>query len=131
MSKGYFKRKDPSFIREAVRDIFFDRTIPPEEMIQDVFQAIQNYETVLRSIRFTKSATRQMMQHKLPEIETPALLVWGKQDPITPVEVASKFQQLLPNASLHVVDECGHVPTQEKPEEFLACFFDFLNKINY
>src|SRR6185503_16783827 len=131
MSKGYFKRKDLSFVREAVSDIFFDRSVPPEEMVLDVFNALQDYETVIRSIRITKSATRQMMQDKLPGIHTPVLLVWGKQDSITPVNIAPKFRQLLPNASLHIIDECGHVPTQEKPGQFLQHFFDFLKKINY
>ena len=131
MSRGYFKRKNISFIRDSVQDIFFDRNIPSEEMVKDVFNTIQDNEVVLRSIRFTKSATRQMMEQQLGGIQTPALLVWGKQDPITPVEIAPKFQKLLPDASLKIIDECGHVPTQEKPVEFLTHFFHFLKKINY
>jgi pimeloyl-ACP methyl ester carboxylesterase len=131
LAKGYFKRKNPVFVKEAVQDIFFDRSIPPDEMVEDVFNIIQNNEPVIRSIRFTKSATQQRMDHKLPRIHTPALLVWGKQDPITPVEVAPKFQQLLPDASLRIINECGHVPTQEKPYQFLEYFFEFMKKINY
>ena len=100
-------------------------------MVRDVFNAIQSTEVVLRSIRFTKSATRQRMNKELPGIHTPALLIWGKQDPITPVEVAPQFQQLMPDAELHIINNCGHVPTQEKPYQFLEYFFDFMKKINY
>jgi 2-hydroxy-6-oxonona-2,4-dienedioate hydrolase len=131
LAKGYFKRKEYDFVKEATRDIFFDRSIPPDEMVQDVFNAIQSTEVVLRSIRFTKSAIHQKMHHELPGIHTPALLVWGKQDPITPVEVAPQFLALLPDAKLYIINECGHVPTQEKPFQFLEHFFDFMKKINY
>jgi pimeloyl-ACP methyl ester carboxylesterase len=61
----------------------------------------------------------------------PTLLVWGKQDPITPVEVAPQFLELLPNAQLKIINECGHVPTQEKPREFMTYFSQFLHEINY
>ena len=131
LAKGYFKRKNYDFISEATKDIFFDRTVPSPEMIRDVFNAIQSNEIVLRSIRFTKSATKHLMHHELPKIHVPVLLVWGKQDPITPVEIAPLFQELLPDARLRVIDKCGHVPAQEKPYHFLENFFEFVKKINY
>jgi len=130
LSKGYFKRKNFEFLQEATRDIFYDRTIPPVEMVTDVFNAIQSTEVVIRSIRFTKSATHNKMYDELPRITIPVSLIWGRQDPITPAEVAPKFQQLITGAELNIVEECGHVPTQEKPYEFLKYFKAFTNKIN-
>jgi pimeloyl-ACP methyl ester carboxylesterase len=131
LSKGFFKRKNYDFVKDSTQDIFFNRTIPPEEMIVDVFNALQHYDVILRSIRFTKAATKSMMHHELPGIHVPTLLVWGKQDPITPVEVAPQFLELLPNAQLKIINECGHVPTQEKPREFMTYFSQFLHEINY
>jgi 2-hydroxy-6-oxonona-2,4-dienedioate hydrolase len=131
LAKGYFKRKNFDFVKESTRDIFFNRSVPGDEMMKDVFNAIQSNEVVLRSIRFTKSATKHTMHSELPGINVPALLVWGKQDPITPAEIAPEFQKLLPNAELKIIDQCGHVPTQEKPYQFLEYFFEFVKKINY
>jgi pimeloyl-ACP methyl ester carboxylesterase len=131
LNKGYFHRKNFHFVQESVRDIFYDRSIPPDAMVQDVFDAIQSNETVMRSVRLTRSVTKHPMHTALPGIETPALLVWGKQDPITPVEVAPVFEQLMPHASLRIIDRCGHVPQQEKPYSFLEFFTDFMNRINY
>lgn len=130
LSKGYFKRKNQCFVKASVQDIFFDRSIPPNEMVMDVFKAIQNNDIVKRSIRLTKSATGQNMRKQLPAIKTPTLLVWGKQDPITPVEIAPYFQELIPNATLRIVNKCGHVPTQERPYQFLEYFFQFMKNIN-
>jgi pimeloyl-ACP methyl ester carboxylesterase len=130
LSRGYLKRKNIEFVAEATRDIFYDRTVPPPEMISDIFNTIQHTEIILRSIRLTKSATKCRMEKELPGIHTPALLVWGKQDPVTPVETAPLFQELMPDAELHIIDNCGHVPTQEKPYHFLEFFFDFMKKID-
>lgn len=131
LSKGYFQRKNYDFVKHSTQDIFFDRDIPSDEMITDVFNAIQNYEVVLRSVRFTKAAGKVKMYNELPKIQVPTMLVWGQQDPITPVEIAPEFLKLLPNAELHIIDKCGHVPTQEKPDEFMDYFSKFLIKINY
>jgi 2-hydroxy-6-oxonona-2,4-dienedioate hydrolase len=128
---GFFQRKNIALVKEAIQDIFFNRDVVPPEMVQDVFNAIQRNKVVLRSIRFTKSATHYKMHRELPGIHTPTLLVWGRQDPITPVEVAHQFTALLPHATLFVLHECGHVPTQEKPYQFLGLFFDFVEQLNY
>ena len=131
ISKGYFKRKNYDFVRSATQDIFFNRNIPSDQMIQDVFNAIQQTELVIRSIRFTKSATNEKTHRELSLIQSPTLLVWGRQDPITPFESAPEFQSLIRKSDLVVIEECGHVATQEKPEEFLFHLNSFLKKLNY
>jgi pimeloyl-ACP methyl ester carboxylesterase len=131
MQKGFFKRKDFSFIKKATQDVFFDPSTPSDNMIKEVFDAIQNYEIVLRSIRFTKSTAKDQLHEKLPGIHLPILLIWGCQDTITPQTVGKLFNELLPNSELHYIDRCGHVPTQECPEQVLRLINPFLKKINY
>jgi len=131
MQKGFFKRKDYSFIKKATQDVFFDSSTPSDNMIKEVFDAIQNYEIVLRSIRFTKSTAKDQLHNVLPGIKVPTLLIWGNQDNITPPQVGKLFNDLMPNADLHYIDRCGHVPTQEQPEQVLQLINSFLQKINY
>ena len=61
-------------------------------------------------------------------VKTPALIVWGKQDAIIPVNCGELYQQALANATLHVIDRCGHSPALEKPQEFLTVVGAFLAK---
>lgn len=131
LKRGFFKRKDYDFIKKTTQEVFYDPGIPSEEMIKEVYEAIQDYETVLRSIRFTKSTAKDQMHDKLKNIEVPVLLVWGKQDNITPPEVGSLFAELLPDAELHFIEHCGHVPTQEQPKQVLELIKNFLSRINY
>ena len=48
----------------------------------------------------------------------PVCLIWGKQDSITPPEVADEFHEKLPDSDLHLIDKCGHAPMMEHPELF-------------
>ena len=65
----------------------------------------------------------------LRNVSTPTLLVWGKQDAIVPVECGELYQQALPNATLKVIDHCGHLPAIEKPQEFLDIVTGFLSAL--
>ena len=51
-------------------------------------------------------------------MKLPTCLIWGKQDNVTPPEVAHDFNKLMPQSDLFWIDECGHAPMMEHPKEF-------------
>ena len=53
---------------------------------------------------------------RYPEIEVPALLVWGRQDRVVPVQLAHRLGAAMPRAEVTILDDCGHVPHEERPE---------------
>ena len=67
------------------------------------------------------------LPYYLNKVNTPGLIVWGKQDAIVPLECGELYQQALPNASLKVIDRCGHSPHVEKPNDFHAALGEFLS----
>ena len=46
---------------------------------------------------------------------------------IVPLECGELFQQALPNATLKVIEHCGHSPANEKPQEFVHVVTEFLS----
>ncbi|MCL7455503.1 MAG: alpha/beta fold hydrolase, partial [Anaerolineae bacterium] len=62
----------------------------------------------------------------LPSINKPTLIVWGRQDQWIPVAHAQVAAQGLPNARVHIFDNCGHAPMLEKTQQFNALLLDFL-----
>ena len=62
----------------------------------------------------------------LPRVTNPALIVWGREDRIVPVECGELYRRALPNAKLTVLDRCGHLPPIEQPEAFARLVLDFL-----
>jgi len=66
------------------------------------------------------------LRHLLPGITTPTLLVWGREDAITPIECGELYQHAIPHARLTIMDNCGHMPEMEQPTEFTQLVQNFL-----
>ena len=67
---------------------------------------------------------------KVSQITVPSLVLWGRQDGILKgEEFAYKFVETLPDGELKWVEECGHVPHLEKPEETAGLIAEFLEKV--
>lgn len=53
----------------------------------------------------------------LAGIAVPTLVMCGRDDQLTPVELSEEMADGIPGAVLHIVEECGHLPALERPEE--------------
>jgi pimeloyl-ACP methyl ester carboxylesterase len=62
---------------------------------------------------------------QLPRIAVPTLLIWGSQDARSPLRVAHQFEQAIPDTTLVVIPDCGHVSNLERPESFNRAVRDF------
>jgi pimeloyl-ACP methyl ester carboxylesterase len=56
-------------------------------------------------------------------------LIWGKNDNITPADVAEEFHKLIPHSELRWIDACGHIPMMEQPEAFNKLLEGFLRSL--
>jgi len=63
---------------------------------------------------------------KYKDIKVPTLIIWGRQDKIIPLKVGELLDRDIPNSTLKVIDECGHAPQEEKPDETISLVLDFL-----
>lgn len=64
----------------------------------------------------------------LKGVDTPTLVVWGKEDKITPVNCGERYMQTLPHAEFVILNECGHFVEVEKPNELARLVVEFLKK---
>lgn len=112
------RREDKTFIREKVAVTFYDPVHATDELVDECFEAVNSREKVLRILAIAKSAIRHNMAKDLPHMDLPVCLIWGKNDQITPPEVAEEFHAGFPDSDLLWIDECGHAPMMEHPQEF-------------
>lgn len=61
------------------------------------------------------------------EITVPTLIIWGRQDRIIPLKVGELLRRDIANSTLKIIDECGHAPQEEKPEETIPLVLEFLH----
>jgi len=127
---GSFPRRGSyDFIKEKVEFTFYDPETATKELVDDVYRIINDRHSVIRILAMAKSAIRHNMKKDLHKINIPVALIWGKDDKITPPEVAVEFNELLPDSELHWIDKCGHAPMMERPEEFNRVLKGFLERI--
>jgi pimeloyl-ACP methyl ester carboxylesterase len=116
-------------VRTVLRSIVHDKRGVDEAQVR-------GYSEPLRSpvaVRALIDSARQIVPPDLAsivgrygEISTPGLLLWGRNDRVVPLSVGERLAAALPNARLHVLDDCGHLPAEELPDESFAILADFL-----
>ncbi len=63
---------------------------------------------------------------KYKDINVPTLIIWGQQDKIISPEAGKLLVKAIPNSTLEWIDQCGHVPQEERPEATVPLVLDFL-----
>lgn len=126
---GFPRRGSYDYIKKKAEDVFYNPAIATKELVDEVFDTVNDRSKAIRVVKTAKSAVRHNLGDKLHEIKAPTLLIWGKQDTVTPPMVGERFNELIENSELHWVDECGHAPMMEKPEEFNQILEQFLTKV--
>jgi len=121
------RREDKDYIRNKVSVTFFDSKHATDELVEECFEAVNDRNKILRILSIAKSAIRHNMESDLPDMSIPSCIIWGKNDIVTPPDVGELFHEKLPDSDLFWIDECGHAPMMEHPEEFnkiLASWYD-------
>jgi pimeloyl-ACP methyl ester carboxylesterase len=123
------KRGDYEYIKQRTEYTFYDPKTATKELVDEVFDIVNDKGKAIRVISTAKSAMRENLAERLYQVTCPVLLIWGKEDNITPSFVAEEFHKLIKNSELVWMEQCGHAPMMEKPEEFNRLMANFLNKI--
>ena len=125
---GFPRREDKDFIRKKVAVTFYDPKHATDELVKECYETINDKAKLIRILSLAKSAIRHNMALEIPKLKMPVLLIWGKQDTITPPDVAREFHTLIPHSELHWIEECGHAAMMEHPAEFNAILGTWLAK---
>jgi len=124
------KRENYDFIKEKVEFTFYNPATATKELVDEVFETVNDRSKVIKILAMAKSAIRHNMSKDLDKIKIPVALIWGKNDKITPPEVAEEFNSLLSDSELSWIDNCGHAPMMEQPAQFNEILNKFLKKIS-
>lgn len=128
LGNTYPKRGDKEYIRNKVQEVFYDPNVASEELIETVIDTVNDRGKVIRTLALAKSAIRHNMGKDLPTFTMPTCIIWGRNDKVTPPEVAIEFNELLPDSELFWIDKCGHAAMMEHPAEFNKLLHAWLDK---
>lgn len=114
---------DPALVTEELVDLFYETSSLPGA--QKAFLRASRSTIGLGGVR---KKVYQPILDSLGSITVPTLIVWGEQDKILPVAHAHIAKERMPNAQLHIFDQCGHQPMVEHPAQFNKLVLEFLAK---
>jgi triacylglycerol lipase len=129
-----FHSDGPSPLLSSLKDgasiaaILYDKSLMTNEAMRENF-AIKlkaNDGATQRLFRANMKVDGETVGDKVASITIPTLVVWGGDDPIVPLADGKDYAAKIPGSKLVIVPKCGHAPSIEKPEEFLAAVETFL-----
>jgi pimeloyl-ACP methyl ester carboxylesterase len=103
----------------------FDRLFGAEPSTSQLEQWDLNREMTFR-IAWKPYMYNPSLPHLLGGVATPALIVWGRDDRIVPLECGERYQKALPHARLEIVDGAGHFVDMEKPDALASLVTRFV-----
>jgi pimeloyl-ACP methyl ester carboxylesterase len=92
---------------------------PPAEfvpLLADVARTVRPHSLMSELLVMAEADQRDL----LPNVEVPALLVWGELDARSPLYVMKQFEDAIPDTTTVLIPGCGHVTNLERPDEFNA-----------
>lgn len=126
MGESYPKRGDYDYIKKKAENVFYDPEVATKEIVDDVFQTVNDRNKLIKTLAIAKSAIRHNMSKDLPRMKTPTCIIWGRNDNVTPPEVAEDFHRLLPDSDIFWIEKCGHAAMMEHPEPFNKILYKWL-----
>ncbi len=88
---------------------------------------LEAHLTALRAL-VSPLGQREVLVDRLGLLGMPTLVVWGERDRVFPERQAREAAARLPEGSLALIPNCGHMPHVECPDRFLASLDGFLLK---
>lgn len=115
----------------AAPDDQFDPTLPGLFAAGPAPQFVALLKEIAGAVR-RESLEKQLLvmaeadqRDLLGGIAVPTLLIWGELDARSPLSVARRFAQAIPDTKLVVIPGCGHVSNLERPEQFNEAVREF------
>jgi pimeloyl-ACP methyl ester carboxylesterase len=115
--------------RVALQIAYFDDSkIDPEEieLYAAPLKTAAGKHAIIHSARQIVPEDIESLSERYKTIELPTLILWCDHDRIVPLEVGIKLRRTLPNSTLRLIEDCGHMPQEEQPASTLALIKGFI-----
>ena len=115
--------------RMVLRFCYYDKSKVTREQVEAYAEPLASAggrHALLQTARQCIPADADELVAKVKTISVPTLIVWGREDVVIPLEAGERLHQAIPNSTLAVIEQCGHIPQEEKPEATIALISKFL-----
>ena len=130
-SMTYWLLKQRSFIKYTMKSILKRPGSITDELIDLIHQQVMipgvaKAFSDIQDTYMTWKGVKTVYLDQLPQIQAKALIIHGDEDRLVPLASSQEAQRLIPNAKLKILEDCGHWPQRDHPEEFNRIVREFL-----
>lgn len=131
LSKDLYSVLNPATtadLKRAMSAVFYNKAMLTDAFVETAFANKLKRGDGYTINAFIDSVLRgeDYIDDKVKTIKAPTLVVWGREDGLTPLGMGEAFVQDIPGAQKAIIEKCGHVPQLEKAAEFNAVLLKFL-----
>jgi pimeloyl-ACP methyl ester carboxylesterase len=115
----------PQLVETVFHNPMAALALAPPDMSIDTLALLYRQNTALARVAWNPYLYNPLLRRRLARIGTPTLLVWGAHDRLAPLVCAEAWRKEIPNTTLRVFEDSGHVPHLEEPDAVAAALVDF------
>jgi pimeloyl-ACP methyl ester carboxylesterase len=119
-------RPSREWLERKIGELFHDKKKMNPADVDRAFKELSHRGHARAMVKLSRSARRNHLGERVGEIALPTLLIWGRQDIVTPPEAAHELRAKIAGSRLCWLDECGHAPMIERPGPFADAITEFL-----
>jgi pimeloyl-ACP methyl ester carboxylesterase len=112
-------------VRKNLREVFYNDALVTDHLItrhHELALRQGNRDAFLARVRHINKTNHEMIK----KINTPTLIMWGREDTWIPLEHAYRFKNDIAGSELKIYDHVGHVPNEEAPQKTATDAREFL-----
>jgi pimeloyl-ACP methyl ester carboxylesterase len=105
---------------EAVRNLYHDPQFAERQLAQPIdperMDVLIKNRYAFAKLAWQPRGFNPALEKWLHRITVPTRVIWGRQDKVLPVAIATRWKELVPQARVDIIDSCGHLPIVEQAE---------------
>ncbi len=117
-----------SIVKRAVRNVYYNKQAVDDRLVMEYYAPLREKgakRALFSTMRYLDFGN---ITERISEITQETLIIWGVHDAWLPAQMGEWASRQIPHASISLIEFSGHVPMEERPEEFLKAVFRFLQK---
>lgn len=99
----------------------------PSFYARDLLRGFAREDWIIARALQSMYTGRDLMDGRMSTVKMPVLLIWGKQDVLTPPSIGEEMHQAMPQSVLKIFDGCGHLAPVECSNQVGPAMVNFLN----
>ncbi|MEL7628162.1 alpha/beta hydrolase [Pectobacterium aroidearum] len=119
VSLSELRTGEKKYARHLMNNVFFDKSKVPQCGIDEISHLFSNNQIHKDIVRWLSFSRKYDVPTTLNKVTLPIHFIWGDHDMITPIEPWVALSQKQENVTLSTIENCGHSPMLEKPQNFL------------